>query len=708
MNSKHWLKAFLYTSCVIVLFIGLPCTSLTQDTRFTRTLTLQDLGFASDVVLTGQKPYQAFYFPIPRGTLVNEQSYIEIDIRLSEALDPTSIVNVMVNDLPVRSYTLRQIGSTEASIKIPLAGLGFVHIPNVPEVEKKRFLKLVITGSLIITGDQCRDVQTGALYLIAKKNTSATLTVIPDTRGLSIASFLNDTEGDIRLILPQQPSGGTFQMGLWISGDLKKRFLYTTRKVSLFPIPDQPLGQLSGNYVVIAPAQVINELPRPFGFNVEGLFQSASTTLNDNGLIFLHTIGDAHILYITGLSDLAITKAGTAFILDHMRSAMISRAVLVKDLNRNLSPPHRKPPYSVTFKDLGYEHASLEGLGAIRTSYRFLGQSIGLTAKNLSLHLFGSTTAVRGGDNAFMNVYLNDLLVDSWSLNIGGRFQEKFVDLPNYALREDNRVDVEFVYFPQGECKGQLFSAEVFDISYIEVKALKTPDDAVFNVLPSIFSKNNILLISPRMSSTLFEAASTLLSALDRDPNSKYLYPRVMLSTSFTPEYLDRFNVIAVLSANDPALQLLKDRLPLYPNESFRVINTQNNTTMFDLKPSSSLGILQVFRPSSTTAMLLTTPFGRDGESMLRNFTEAIRDNPRLLEGNIGIYGEGGNVYFFNTLQRIAEIEYPDRFTWLSFIEKNKWLLFAILWIAFTISVVALSMYARRRSYKSLQINLPI
>lgn len=229
----------------------------------------------------------------------------------------------------------------------------------------------------------------------------------------------------------------------------------------------------------------------------------------------------------------------------------------------------------------------------------------------------------------------------------------------------------------------------------------------MFEVLPSMFSKNNILLVSPRISATLFEAASTLLSALDRDVHSKYLYPRVMLSTAFDPQYLDRYNVIAMVSAHDPILQVLKDRLPLYPSESFRVINPQNNTTMFDLKPFSSLGILQVFRPSGTTAMLLATPLGRDGELMLRDFTTAIRDNPQLLQGNIGIYGEGGNIYFFNTLQRIAEIEYPERVTWLTFIEQNKWMLFAILWIAFTTAVFLLTLYARKQRYKSAEARAP-
>lgn len=232
MTSQRLLKTFLYTLCVFLLCLALLPLVYSQHSIEVRNFTLVDIGFASDVVLAGHKPYQAFFFPIPRGEIVKERSSVEFHLRFSTALDSASIVSISVNDLPARSYTLQQIGSTEVVFKIPLAGLDFVPIPGLPEVTKKRFLKVTISGLLLITGDLCRDIESGGLYVVAKRESSVSLAVEPDIRGMSIASFFADTEGDFHVVLPQKPTGGTFQMGLWISGDLKKRLLYTPRKVS--------------------------------------------------------------------------------------------------------------------------------------------------------------------------------------------------------------------------------------------------------------------------------------------------------------------------------------------------------------------------------------------------------------------------------------------------------------------------------------------
>jgi hypothetical protein len=382
---------------------------------------------------------------------------------------------------------------------------------------------------------------------------------------------------------------------------------------------------------------------------------------------------------------------------------MLGRVALVKNVEERVPLDPGELPLRVTMKEMGYATATVQGLGVIRSSFTVLRQALGYSPRDIVLHLYGSITTIGEKGKTFLNVFLNDLLLESWSLTESGLFNDKVVSLPDFALRSENKLDVEFIHFPGGDCNAATFTGQIFDISYFAVKTLRPSDVVTFEVLPELLAKNTILVMNEKPTVEQIEVASTLLSLLDRDPHSRHLYPRLVFSTSLTNEMVQKSNVIAIIEPSDTAYRLLKKQAPLDMSESFRIISGQDKSIMFEMKPLFSLGVLHAFPTSRNTTALLALSVGRNGLNLLKDFSEVLSKNPRLMDGDIGIFGENENVYFFNTAVRTAEIEYPGRETLLSFIERNQLAIFAVLWIAFTVGAIGLSFYARRRTYKSIE-----
>lgn len=696
---------FHVLGCLVILFsvqeLGAQFYYQKKDISF------RELGFKSDVVIAGQRPYQAFLFRLPRGRVLRDSSYLELKLRFSEALAPSSVVKIVVNDLPARAYTLRQIGSNEVTMRIPFGNLGFLPQTLGGKVDVPRYLKVVIEGFLIITGDACKDIETGALYIVASTDSYLHLVLAREQQGISIASFLSDTDGDIEVVIPPKAPLATKQSALWVMAELKKRFLFTPRDVRLYEPVEWEKRRTRRNYIVIADSSSLRSLPKPLSGVLTASTGTDKQGLGKDGKIVVQSTRDFDILLLSGATEEGVVKAASGFILDDMRSAMLGRVAIVRTVHQPLSTRYPEPPYVITFRNLGFSNLTLRGLGSVRASYQVLRQALGESPRNISLHLIGSTTAFRQRDDVYLNVYLNEILLESWIFGQGGVFKEKVVSFPDYALREENRIDVEFVYHPSDSCKSATFVGDIFDVSYLKIGASNPPETAVFESVPALFAKNTIMVISPSLSTSLLEAAATLLSVLDRDINAKYLYPPVFFSTTVSDRSLDSSNVIAVLTRGDPFVDKLKAKLPLDPTRSFRIMNLQNQTPMFSLDPKFPLGILQVHRQPTQRTMLLAIPHGEGGELLLHEFSEALRMNPRLMEGNIGLYGAGGNMYFFNTEKKTFAVEYKGEETFLDFLARYRYIIFAILWIAFTVAVILLTLYARKQRYKSAETRAP-
>jgi hypothetical protein len=679
-----------------------------SQTRFDyKNVSIADLGYTSSVVMSGQKPYQAFFFQLPRGTVVTESSYVQMHLRFSEALDRGSVVKISVNDIPLRTYTLGQLRSHETTLQVPLRSVAIPSaVPN-RTVETPRFLKVVVEGYLSITGDMCRDIESGALYIVIENSSYARLALSREQRSLSIASFLNDTDGDIYVVVPGYLSLSLVESALWVMADLKKRFLHTKRQVKLYDGKVQASVVQHLNYVVVTDFSYLATLPAPFDSLAMQALGVVQGTLHDDGLLLLETAYRTNRLFIAGESAEGLTKAASAFLIDNMRSSMLGRRARVQQIEVPIARRFPNPPYSVSLEQLGFENVTLKGLGLVRAGYRVLRQSLGDSPRDISFHLLGSTTVVREDEDAYMNVYFNDILLDSWHIRGSGAFSKKVVSLPNYALREENRVDVEFLYYPSDSCRAATFIGNLFNTSYFEVGSHRAPESRLFESIPETFSSNTVLVLSPEVSRALFKAAATLLSVLDRDVNARYLYPPVVISSSFTNAMAETTNVIAVLSPSDTVLNVVGRTLPADPTKSFRVINTQNNEDMFVLKPEFSLGMLQVGRVTPKTATLLAFPIGDGGEQLLLDFLTTLRQNPRLMEGNIGLYGVGGDMYFFNTEKRTASIAYVGEESLLDFIGRHRFVIFIFLWLVFTAVVIAVSFYIQRQRLKSAEAPKP-
>lgn len=132
---------------IIVLLLSVACGASVAGTH---EVGLADIGYGSDIVLSGQRPFQVFFFPIPAGEIHPAKSYIELSVRLSQALHRNSIIRIEVNNIPVLTLTLGQMQLTEKTLKIPLTQADLVKVAH--PVDRAEYLKVTVSGHLTISG----------------------------------------------------------------------------------------------------------------------------------------------------------------------------------------------------------------------------------------------------------------------------------------------------------------------------------------------------------------------------------------------------------------------------------------------------------------------------------------------------------------------------------------------------------------------------
>jgi hypothetical protein len=698
-------RTLLILSLITTLFIVPMKGQLVEN----RTLTLRDIGYANDMVMAGVRPYQAFFFPLPEGDIDADSSYIIVEFRFSNALQPHSVINFQINDQPAASYRVQQLNSLGAKIRLPFNGTMLNLDVRQKSVSAPRFVKLIVTGSLTTTTSSCEDNDNGANWIVVLNSTKLTLKFKHEGRyDATIASFLPSVTTGVRIVLPRYLNKQTTQTAIWILSDLLKRPLPGLRNSAIVR-PGHAFNSMY-DYIAIGTLGAIPTMPSPYNIDVERFVSPKNAPLKkDQGVIFLHnTVGNARILYITGYTDDAVEKAASAFILDHMRLTMLNRNVSVNTITAITKPKFSSMPYKVSFAQLGYDNSLVQGSGKIRSSITFLRQSLGVAPRNIMLNVFGSNSDIGPGDRAFVSIYFNDLLLASTALEKGGKFPLMRIDLPNYAIQGENKVDIEFIYTTKNPCEGKWFIGNISNISYFEIQDQGVDNTPSFDLLADVFAFNTILVISPRISFRTIETAASMLSIVDRDNKSKYLYPKLYLSNGVTQRDLERSNVIGLLDRGDRLFNYFQSELPVDPTNNFRVVNMQDRNAMFEYNAANvSLGIIQFFRPFSRNHMLLATPVGEEGPVILHRFVQEVLKHPRLLEGNIGLYGESGNMYFFNSSQNAVTIDYPEEDTIWKMLERNEFIVFIGLWLLFTAGVISLTVYTRRQSLKAGQFSGP-
>lgn len=154
----------------------------TAPVRSARIVSLEDLGYKTELHLPGAYPEFTFHLLNYEGLT---KAVMEVPLRFSSVLSEKSAVTVEIDDIPLFTKSMKEVGTT------PL-----LSIPINPS--KGDFTKIAIKGHLLITDDACEDVSTGNLWMVVSNK--ARLMLEGDGKiPKNIASFFKNYENDFNI-----------------------------------------------------------------------------------------------------------------------------------------------------------------------------------------------------------------------------------------------------------------------------------------------------------------------------------------------------------------------------------------------------------------------------------------------------------------------------------------------------------------------------
>ncbi|MCS7229324.1 MAG: cellulose biosynthesis cyclic di-GMP-binding regulatory protein BcsB [Candidatus Kryptonium sp.] len=640
---------------ILILMLTLNILVKSERISFTK------FGY-SDVVLQGPSPVATWFLKVGRN-LNPALSYILINIDASPVLDmKNSFLTFVVWDKPVLSVRLSQV---ERQIRIPLDKVDFGF---------SDFIKLEVYGSLKISDDRCKDIESGGLYVTIEKTSYIEAFYFAGKKMRpGIYDYIDYFNAGGFIIIPDSLSVAEIEGYIWVYSFLREKTGSDFGLATFKTLPDT-----TTNLVIISR---FDKLPEGFKNLINGKF------LKDDGLLYLFTSKEGKIerkiLFLIGFSDEGLRKALKAFLNPDVISSSFNSFLLVREAVELPSLKPLLPPFKISFKDLGFSSTRLEGIGNLGMNYSFRLSDFGVLPNEIEFNISAVySPVIKREERAFFNVYFNGTLVESKRLSEEGRVNYKF-KVDRFNLMKVNTIRIEFVFYPSSEeCKNSLFKffAKVDDDnSFIEVKESYKPDELSFQYFPGVFGYGEtVAIISKKITIEKMEALARIIYVVNAGLKNMYFYPAVVYSDLVDEEILKNFNIVGVVDQDDKLFEKF-DKIPLKPKQEFRIISAGTARVLYALWDTTSIGVVQIFYGYGDNSVVLITGMGSNADRRALDVAKAVEKNYDLISGNIGI-ADYEKEYFFRIESRLVRVQYAGEKTFIDYFNEYKVFIIGLVW----------------------------
>ena len=202
MEQKISTRCFLGIVLLIGFFWFFLLISISAFAQVPNTIVwnLNELvGQENDIRLEGYKPTYVLFLPNFKGVNWNE-THLALKIWFSEVLNPESQISLFINDQFVHTKLLKDIQMQPGQV-------AYLDIP-IPEAAIKmnnQLIKIEIQPTLFISNNLCKDIFSGNLWIIIKKESFITFKMKTDWVPQTIDDFLQSIKETITIVLPPQP-----------------------------------------------------------------------------------------------------------------------------------------------------------------------------------------------------------------------------------------------------------------------------------------------------------------------------------------------------------------------------------------------------------------------------------------------------------------------------------------------------------------------
>lgn len=665
-------------------------------------ISLKDIGFQKDIVLYGITPAQALYFPIPRGNIDFQNSYFELRASFSTILSDYSNIKISINDVPVYSTFFRNL-STNPVIKIPLSDVKLEDLM----VSDKPLLKVEVGGYLNITDDRCRDLSTQGLWMVIRQGTKIVLSYSEKDKN-TIADFFSDRIERILILTPKRLNPSLAGNAMWINAKLLEQIKSENISFASFEEVDPNTLRNFNHAIVIGKTDELMSLPIPFSINKEEInSQTTQQVAVDDGLLFVKLFEGKKVLYVTGDNDKAVQKSAAAIVNPKQFMNLLSNFSIIRYIEPFKVKTFVGNKYKLTLDELGFERIQTKGIGSLRITMFISELELAKYIGSVDFYLYGKYTPVKEQfQNGFVNIFLNDVLVESKRLDPSGTINGLIVKLPKYLFKKINTFEVEFNYFPdEGECRDDLtqFVGEVYSYSYFDVAAENSIKASNFSNFPNSFLTNTYVVFQSNPLPEHIQAAASIVNAIQKISKQEQYYPPIMSFAEMFATMENSNNNYIVISSDVRYNKDSFEYLPLDLSQNFKIISSSTKQVMFEYSDKMPIAVMQLTRTLTSNNVLLVSSYGQEGKGYLVKLADQFSQRLGTIDGNVAIMSGSDYPLVFKTAEALDKILYTEpvkketvKISW----DKFKYLWIILAWIL----IIGLSIVLYMRSRKGVQI----
>jgi hypothetical protein len=626
-------------------------------------VSFKSLGHNDDAIY-GMSGASSFYVKISPLVEMNGSKLVLYFEPSQALLKDHSFINIIINEKPVYSARL-----TKDSVQKVLINL------TRENLSTDKFLKIQVKTLLTISDDICKDLDNPAMWLKVKDYSYLSLVKNYKT-GLNDMNISNCFDSKRAIVYPANPSLHDLKAVAWAYARLKKT---ANKKIMIFEAGQAP--DSIKNYIQVGNLSILPEDKRSLikvsPQSNEGIFylaKSMSTAtdtvtqmVSERGVMVAHkSVSTAsvpsEILFISGGDDAGYEKAITALGNINILNSTFGDYLLIDQAQNNYFKNVDGNRSKLSLKQIGGTSDFLSGIGSLKSAFTFKNSDFNFTPKEVEIRFIGNYSGLNPGDRGYFNIYLNGLLISSEKLDASGKLNTS-VTINRYQHHKYNTLESEFRFFPtNGLCKNSFinFFGEVdVDKSYLESKNPFISNDLSFYQYPEAFNTGTTrIVVTKDYAKYAAGAIGEIIYELNNNINSNN-FPEFSYSTDIPAGDLKKYNIIALLSKDDPLLDQLPDA-PIKFKQNFKLYYTENNKVVYSLSDTTSSGLAQIFYGRSNNATLVLTATGTHIADAFLAASRSITEQLSTLSSNVCVTDANSNKYLFNINKTSENLQYVD------------------------------------------------
>jgi hypothetical protein len=614
-----------------------------------------------DEVIYGMSGVSSFYFRMDPLVEMN-QSKLVLYFEPSQALIKNlSYINILIADKPVFSGRMTQ--DSVQRLVIPLNSSYLT--------DNRQFLKVQVKTLLTITDNKCKDLDNPAMWI--KVKSYSFLQLVKSTKDVSKrVNISNSFESKTAIVYPTNPGLHDLKAVAWAYNKIKRSLAVSDLRV----YPADKVPDTIKNYVMVGN---LDQLP------ADKRSLISVTPQGGQGLIYLYkgpadsaanryrtvnsisaarqAFSNNEILFVTGADDAGYEKAITAMGNYNILNSAFGNYLVVNTADNDRAKNLNQQRTKLTFRDVGGVSNFMSGIGSLRSTYNFKNSDFSFTPKEVEMHFVGTYSGMSANDRGFFNIYLNGMLISSEKLNESGKLNTSVV-VNRYQHRKYNSLTAEFRFYPaNGNCQNSFlnfFGEMDVDKSYLESRNPFVNNTLSFYQYPEAFNEGSTrIVVSKNFAKYAAGAVGEVVYELNNNLNSNN-FPEFAYSDEITDGDLKKYNVVALLSKDDPLMEKFPDA-PIRFDHAFRLYSNEDNKLVYALSDSVSNGLAQIFYGrGSNNAILVITATGQQLAEAFLSASKAITEQLSTLNSNVSVSDLNDNKYLFNIDKTTDNVQYTD------------------------------------------------